>query len=166
MTASPIADLSPLFMAAGAHILVESAKDGERYIEIDEHFFPAYRKTVVTPEEVVVRIDVPFTRPVSHTVPRVPQCLFRAFLTFQSQYFFGYKQAQRRDDDIAIVNAGMYVQLEPSTKKIADIRLSFGGVGPTTLMALKTMQLLKGRLWDEDTLNTGLRWALDLTKTA
>ena len=30
----------------------------------------------------------------------------------QHEYFFGYKQARRREDDIAIVNAGLKVHLE------------------------------------------------------
>lgn len=67
MTASPISDLNPLFMAAnGSKILVESASSGKRYIDIDDKFFTAYRKTVVKPEEFVVQMEVPFTGQVSH----------------------------------------------------------------------------------------------------
>ena len=67
----------------------------------------------------------------------------------QNEYFYGYKQAHRRDDDIAIVNAGMrvIVQRDSSTSewKVKDCALSYGGMAPTTVMALKTMKALVGR---------------------
>lgn len=62
MTASPISDLNPLFMATnGAKILVESLHGGKRYVNIDDKFFIGYRKTVVMPEEVVIQIELPYT---------------------------------------------------------------------------------------------------------
>lgn len=56
---------------------------------------------------------------------------------------YGYKQANRKEDDISIVTAGMWVEL--SDNKIQDIRLAFGGMHTTTLLALDTMTHLKGR---------------------
>ena len=67
----------------------------------------------------------------------------------QSEYFYGYKQAHRRDDDIAIVNAGMRVVVERddhrSGWRVKDCALSYGGMAPTTVMALKTMKAIVGR---------------------
>lgn len=64
---------------------------------------------------------------------------------FQDQYFLSYKQAKRRDDDIAIVNSAFNVKLKPGTITIEDITLAFGGMAPTTIVAAKTKQKLIGR---------------------
>ena len=62
---------------------------------------------------------------------------------------FAFKQARRREDDIAIVNTGMRVLLEKPTNssswKIQDCSFSFGGMAPTTVMAMKTIKGLTGR---------------------
>ena len=63
---------------------------------------------------------------------------------FQDEYFLGYKQAHRREDDISIVNAGLRVLFEPDTSTIQDIQLSFGGMAPTTVMAVATSKKLIG----------------------
>ena len=63
----------------------------------------------------------------------------------QNEFFAGYKQAHRRDDDIAIVNAGMKVVLnENNIVQLAAF--AFGGMAPITTMALKTMKGIIGRL--------------------
>ena len=56
------------------------------------------------PTEMMLSITVPFTRwswanATIHTFPR------------ENQHFVAYKQAKRRDDDIAIVNAAFNVTL-------------------------------------------------------
>ena len=55
-------------------------------------FFLGYRKIDIQPHEILLSVFVPFTS--SH------------------QYIREFKQAHRRDDDIAIVNAGMYVRVQ------------------------------------------------------
>lgn len=58
-----------------------------------------------------------------------------------------YKQAQRRDDDIAIVNACISAQLNVSGADVhvETIRLAFGGMAPTTVRAVRTEAALSGR---------------------
>ena len=59
-----------------------------------------------------------------------------------------YKQARRRDDDIAIVNAGLRVELQETADSnwtVKDCGLSYGGMAPVTVLAKKTMQALVGR---------------------
>ena len=60
---------------------------------------------------------------------------------------YGYKQSLRRDDDIAIVNAGMRVVLHPEeTKwKVKEINLVYGGVAPVTKVATHTQAAVIGR---------------------
>ena len=56
-----------------------------------EDFFLGYRKVALEPHEILLRVSIPFNKP--------------------SEYVREFKQAHRRDDDIAIVNAGMRVQM-------------------------------------------------------
>jgi xanthine dehydrogenase/oxidase len=63
----------------------------------------------------------------------------------QDQYFYAYKQAKRRDDDIAIVNLAANVEFSPGTDTIEDISLAFGGMAPTTVLAMKTKSRLIGK---------------------
>lgn len=66
----------------------------------------------------------------------------------QHEYILGYKQSRRREDDIAIVNAGLKVQLEQQEDhlwRVKDSSLCFGGMSYITLFASQTQQLLSGR---------------------
>ena len=60
---------------------------------------------------------------------------------------FAFKQARRREDDIAIVNTGMRVLFDKETQ-IQDCSFSFGGLAPTTVMAMKTVKGLTGRYFE------------------
>ena len=66
MTGSPISDLNPIFMAAGIKLNLCSLKHGNRTILMDHTFFIGYRRNVVFPEEVLVSIDIPFTKEVKN----------------------------------------------------------------------------------------------------
>ena len=59
----------------------------------------------------------------------------------------GYKQARRKDDDIAIVNAGFRLLLddEASQPTIKKLSLCYGGMSYLTVAASKTEQCLLGR---------------------
>ena len=63
----------------------------------------------------------------------------------QNEFFLGYKQAKRREDDIAIVNAGMRVVLNEQHNAIEELTLCFGGMSPHTVMATKTSKSLLGK---------------------
>ena len=63
-----------------------------------------------------------------------------------------YKQSRRREDDLAIVNAGLRVLMIPTGEKdeghwrVGDCSLVYGGMSFKTVMASKTQQALIGRL--------------------
>ena len=59
----------------------------------------------------------------------------------------GYKQSRRKEDDIAIVNAGFRVQLVQKANKffVQNISLCYGGMSYVTVCALQTEQQLTGR---------------------
>ncbi|CAL7940094.1 unnamed protein product [Xylocopa violacea] len=134
MTGSPISDLNPIFMAAGIKLNVSSLKKGNRLIPMDHTFFKGYRQNVVSPEEILLSIQIPFSE--------------------KDQYFIAYKQARRRDDDIAIVNMALNVFFKPETNVVNKAHLAFGGMAPTTILARKTCETMIGRKWDKDLLET------------
>ncbi|XP_071858957.1 xanthine dehydrogenase rosy isoform X1 [Bombus fervidus] len=134
MTGSPISDLNPIFMAAGIKLNVSSMKNGVRLIPMDHTFFKGYRQNVVSPEEILLSIQIPFSG--------------------KNQYFVAYKQARRRDDDIAIVNMALNVFFEPESDIVSQAHLAFGGMAPTTVLARKTCDIMVGRKWNTDLLET------------
>jgi xanthine dehydrogenase/oxidase len=85
------------------------------------------------------------------------QIIVSVFLPRLREFEFvqAYKQARRRDDDIAIVNACFRVHLTQSPEGIptvAEASFAFGGLGPVTLAARQTDAVILGRAWNEDTL--------------
>nr|XP_056708333.1 xanthine dehydrogenase/oxidase [Euleptes europaea] len=128
MTASPISDLNPVFMASGSRLTLVS-NEGSRTVRMDETFFTGYRKTVLKPEEILLSVEIPFSR--------------------KGEYFSAFKQASRREDDIAIVTCGMRVLFQERTSWVQEIKLSYGGMAPTTVLAAKTCQKLIGGEWKE-----------------
>ncbi|XP_059473955.1 xanthine dehydrogenase [Neocloeon triangulifer] len=135
MTGSPISDLNPIFLAAGCELEVASASKGRRRVRMDGSFFTGYRKNVVAPDEILLSVLVPFTR--------------------ANQHFVAFKQAKRRDDDIAIVNAAFNLTLDQN-KKVESLQVAFGGMAPTTILAAKTSAALQGREWNDQTLEAAL----------
>ncbi|ETE63145.1 Xanthine dehydrogenase/oxidase, partial [Ophiophagus hannah] len=136
MTASPISDLNPVLMASGSKLTLVS-NEGSRTIRMDEKFFTGYRKTILKPQEILLSVEIPFSR--------------------EGEYFSAFKQASRREDDIAIVTCGMRVRFQEGTNRLEEIKLSYGGMAPTTVMAVKTCQKLIGREWKEDLLQEACR---------
>ena len=66
----------------------------------------------------------------------------------QHEYVYGYKQSLRRDDDIAIVNAGMRAVVgeeEDGKWVVKEMSLVYGGMAPVTKVASKTQSKLIGR---------------------
>nr|CAD7412596.1 unnamed protein product [Timema poppensis] len=115
MTSSPISDLNQIYLAAGVEIEVQSKEHGLRRIKMDHDFFTGYRRNVVKPDEVLIAINIPYTK--------------------QNQYFYAYKQSKRRDDDIAIVNLAVNVEFKAGSTTISDIAVACGGLAATTVLA-------------------------------
>ncbi|KAL9964449.1 hypothetical protein ACROYT_G028093 [Oculina patagonica] len=134
MTANPTSDLNPVLMAARCTLLLVTAGGNARKVKLDENFFTGYKKTILEPSEVLLNILIPFTE--------------------QREYVFTIKQARRREHDVAIVNAAMRVLFEKQTSlwQIKDCSFSFGGMNDTTVMAMKTMKGLIGRMWSDNIL--------------
>ncbi|XP_029282570.1 xanthine dehydrogenase/oxidase isoform X2 [Cottoperca gobio] len=131
MTASPISDLNPVFMAASCRLTLMD-KDGRRVVRMDDGFFTGYRKTSLRPQEILLSIEIPYSK--------------------ESQFVSAFKQSPRREDDISIVTAAMSVTFAPGSEVVEDLRLSYGGMAATTMLATKTAKRLLGRQWGEELL--------------
>uniref|UniRef100_A0A8C0VD11 Xanthine dehydrogenase n=1 Tax=Cyanistes caeruleus TaxID=156563 RepID=A0A8C0VD11_CYACU len=111
--------------------------EGRRTVTMDEKFFTGYRKTIVKPEEILLSVEIPYSK--------------------KGEYFSAFKQASRREDDIAIVTCGMRVLFKDGTSQVEEIKLSYGGMAPTTILALKTCKELTGRGWNDKLLQDACR---------
>ncbi|EDV93247.1 xanthine dehydrogenase [Drosophila grimshawi] len=130
MTGSPISDMNPVLTAAGARLEVASQADGRRSVNMGTGFFTGYRRNVIQAHEVLLGIHFQKTTPDQHVV--------------------AFKQARRRDDDIAIVNAAVNVSFVHGTNVVQCIHMAFGGMAPTTVLAPRTSEAMVGRKWNQE----------------
>lgn len=137
-TASPISDLNPLWMAAKTMFRIIDCKGNIR-TTLAENFFLGYRKVDLASDEILLSVFLPWTRPFEHVKE--------------------FKQAHRRDDDIAIVNSGMRVYLENKDRNwvVSDASVVYGGVAPLSLSASRTKDFLIGKSWNKELLKGALK---------
>ncbi|KAI9196952.1 hypothetical protein LWI28_028492 [Acer negundo] len=137
-TASPISDLNPLWMASSAKFQIIDCKGNIRMTPAEE-FFLGYRKVDMASDEILLSVFLPWTRPF--------------------EYVKEFKQAHRREDDIAIVNAGMRVYLEEKGEEwaVSDASIVYGGVAPLSLSARKTKEFIIGKNWSQELLQGALK---------
>lgn len=136
-TASPISDLNPLWIASKAVFNLIDHKGSIRAVKAAD-FFVAYRKVAMEKFEILYSVFLPWTR--------------------KCEYVKEFKQAHRRDDDIALVNAGMRVLFSEreGTQVVEESSIIFGGVGPTPVCAKQTEAFLQNKEWKEETLQNAL----------
>lgn len=138
-TASPISDALPVLMASGASVTIRRLdKDTGGVIEEDvplPKFVKGYRRTSLTEEMqdgVLAAVRIPLS-PLNSDGKDVIKA---------------YKQAKRKEDDIAIVTACFRIRLDDSGL-VDDAVFSYGGMAPTTRLAPETQNLLKGLQWSD-----------------
>lgn len=128
INASPIADSLPLLLVAEAELELASA-EGTRTVPITG-FYQGYKKFDLRPGELLVRVRIPLPE---------PDVMLRLV-----------KVSRRRDLDIATFTAAVWLQLDGET--IVDARLAIGACGPTVVRARRAEEFLRGRPFDEDTM--------------
>ncbi|KAJ2900376.1 hypothetical protein IWW38_000543 [Coemansia aciculifera] len=124
--ASPISDLNPTLLAAGARLTLASANE-QRVVPISK-FFLGYQRTAIQRNEVLVSVFVPFTSEFE---------VVRAF-----------KQAKRKNNTIAIVTCGLRIKVD-SDQRITDAAFAYGGVAPTTVLAKEAAHAALGGKWGD-----------------
>ncbi|HEY6563497.1 MAG TPA: FAD binding domain-containing protein, partial [Pirellulaceae bacterium] len=122
---SPIGDTMPGLMVLGAEVELRGPR-GVRWVDLNA-FYTGYRQSVLRPDELLTRVRIP-----------VPHA---------SEYFRVYKVSKRKDLDISTFMAAFLVRLEAGV--VEEIRVAYGGVGPTIVRLCATEARLRGRHWDE-----------------
>lgn len=122
-TASPISDLNPVLMASDAVLVAKSASETT---EIPmSGFFTGYRRTALGPDAIIASIRIPLTKP-------------------DREFFRAYKQAKRKDDDIAIVTGALRVRLDDDGV-VDQANLVYGGMAAWTIAAKEASKFLVGK---------------------
>jgi xanthine dehydrogenase iron-sulfur cluster and FAD-binding subunit A len=120
-------------MAYGAKVVLQNL-EGKREVPLDG-YMTGYRQTVRKPDELVVGIVLPKSRP-------------RAIVK-------SYKVSKRKDLDISTVSAGFKVELR-TTNGVALITLAYGGMAERTKRATAAEQFLIGKKWERETIEQAM----------
>jgi len=131
--ASPIGDLAPVLLALDAQLELRSA-GGSRVVGID-HFFLGYRKTALSPGEILASISVP---------PLAADARASS-----------YKVSKRRELDISAVAAAFLVELGPAGE-VTTIRAGYGGVAATPARARHFEAALEGKPWNRSSVEAAI----------
>jgi xanthine dehydrogenase small subunit len=122
VNASPIGDLTILFLALGADVTLADAAGVSRSLPLAELYL-GYKKLAKAADEQVTEISFP--------APRAGD-------------LFNFEKVSKRTHlDIASVNTTAWLRLENGV--ISAARLSAGGVGPVPLLLARTGEYLLGR---------------------
>jgi len=132
VTASPIGDMAPVMLALGAEVVLASAR-GRRTLPLSD-FFVDYRKTALAKDEILEWVVIP---PAPAGARRIAQT---------------YKVSKRRELDIAIVSAGLVVDLD-AAGNVQDARFGWGGVAKMPVRSTKTEDFLRGKPWTKATVD-------------
>ncbi|KAI9681331.1 MAG: hypothetical protein M1817_002614 [Caeruleum heppii] len=138
-TASPISDLNPVFVASKSTLVAKSL-GGELEIPMSQ-FFKGYRVTALPPDAIIASLRIPLARE-------------------RGDYMKAYKQAKRKDDDIAIVNAAFRVSLNEH-HMVERVNLVYGGMAPITIAAKKAEEFLLSKNWTDLSTLEGVMNALE-----
>ncbi|KAI9933030.1 hypothetical protein MW887_009284 [Aspergillus wentii] len=138
-TASPISDLNPVFVATKT-VLTAKSLDKETQIPMDQ-FFKGYRATALPPDAIIASLRIPISQK-------------------KGEYIRAYKQSKRKDDDIAIANAALRVELSPSND-VLSVNLVFGGLAPMTVSARNAESYIIGKKFTNPATLEGTMIALE-----
>ena len=120
--ASPAGDTLPVMLALDAEFVLGSAR-GERTVAANE-FWPAYRRTALEPDELILRVRVPFAPG--------REVRFR-------------KVGTRRAQSISKVVMALAWRDGTGDGAWTSVRLALGSVAPTPIRAAATEAVLEGR---------------------
>lgn len=126
-TASPISDLNPVLWGANSVLVAKSANE-ETEIPMSQ-FFTGYRRTALAQNAIIASIRIPVTRA-------------------KGEFFRAYKQAKRKDDDIAIVTGALRVRLSDEGI-VEECNLIYGGMAAMTVGAKTASEYLVGKSFAE-----------------
>ncbi len=138
VNASPIGDLSIIFIALDAKLNIKSKNNKYRKIKLKD-FFIDYKKTDLQEGEIIETIEF--------EIPQKPV------------YFNFEKVSKRTHLDIASVNTAILIKLEENC--IREIYLSAGGVAPFPLLLAKTENFLLAKELNEKNIKNAIKILLN-----
>nr|XP_056717290.1 aldehyde oxidase 3-like [Euleptes europaea] len=133
-------DLNPV-LAAGKAILNMASTDGTQQIPLNGEFLTRLPEADLSPKEVIVSVFIPFSK--------------------KDEFVSAFRQAERRKNALSVTNSAMQVRFQPGTDVIEDLTVLYGGIGCTTVSAPVTSRKLRGRKWNEQTLEDACRLILE-----
>ncbi|KAL6462054.1 hypothetical protein MHYP_G00301990 [Metynnis hypsauchen] len=139
-SAYPNSDLNPV-LAAGRCSVVLLSREGKREVPLDKDFFVGFGKTILKPDEIVLSVFIPVSR--------------------KGEVVRAFRHAPRKENALATVNAGLRVWFEEGSNVVKEMSVYYGGVGPCTVSAERTVQQVIGRPWTEATLSDAYRALVD-----
>lgn len=141
VTASPISDLNPVWTAAGAQFLVIDAQSAKTRSIPARDFFLGYRSVDLGASEILLAVKLPWNA----------DCF---------DFMQAFKASRRRDDDIAIVSAGVRLRLRPPEDDagwtIAEANIALGGMAPKTIAVEAVESFLSGAGLNRSTITRAL----------
>lgn len=138
--ASPISDLNPVLMSSGSKMTLIKTDGTTREMLVRDFFKERmYRQTHLAPDEVIKDFYIPFTA--------------------NGEISEAYKTSRRRDDDIAIVTAGLRVKLNKTEQGhvVQEAGIAYGGMAASTVNAKKTEAFLVGKVWSKETVMAAMQ---------
>lgn len=125
---SPIGDSMPALICLDARVILRCG-DAVRSIPLEELYL-GYQQKAFKPAEFVEAVQIP--------------------LPSAQQYFHSYKISKRFDQDISAVFAAYFLQLDDNGG-VETIRICHGGMAATPKRATLCEAFLKGKSWNEQT---------------
>ncbi len=129
---SPIGDMAPLLIAAGATLALRRA--GTLRTLALEGFFIDYGKQDLRAGEFVKAVNIPKPRP--------------------DQRFFAYKISKRFEQDISALCAAFSFELKGGT--CTQVRIAYGGMAATPKRAVLAEKTLEGQRWSEENIRRAM----------
>ncbi|KAG2459598.1 AOXA oxidase, partial [Polypterus senegalus] len=139
LSSNPKFDLCSVLAALGCSLTILS-KDGSRKLDLTEGFFTAVGKTALKPEEVMLSVYIPYTK--------------------KWEFMSAFRQAQCRQFAFSIINCGMKVIFFEGTNVVKDLKIFYGGAGPTLVSTRNASQQLVGRKWNDNLLTDACKLVL------
>jgi xanthine dehydrogenase small subunit len=134
---SPIGDMPPALIAAGAELVLRRWKD-RRTVPLED-FFIAYGKQDRLPGEFVEAVLVPAPK---------PDTIFKVF-----------KLSKRFDQDISAVCGAFNIQIVDEV--VVSARIAYGGMAATPKRAAACEAALVGQPWNRATIHTAVEALAD-----
>jgi len=127
-TASPIGDISMTLMAHNS--IVEYGAENNSKIPLYK-FITGYRQTILSKGEIIKNVIIPKNE--------------------LENIIKSYKVSKRKDLDISTISAAFNLKLN-NDNTVNEIIIAFGGMSAMTRRATKIEDFLKGKIWNENTL--------------